>query len=77
MERGNIPIESLIILHNNLSNLSTRHPDRRHLLEETAKSFDVSLSTIRRALRNYRKPRSSKRTDFNRPRHLSAQEMQH
>lgn len=77
MNRGNIPIESLIILHNNLSGLSARHPDRRRLLEETAKSFDISLSTIRRALRNYCKPRSSKRTDFNRPRNLGAQEMQY
>jgi transposase InsO family protein len=75
MSHSSIPIESIVILHNNLTGLSARDPKRRHLQEEVAKSFSVSLSTIRRALRIYQKPRSIKRTDFNCPRNISAAEM--
>lgn len=76
MSKSFIPIESIIILHNNLRGLSARDPERRQLQEDASKSFDVSLSTVRRALRIYQKPRSVKRADFNRPRNLSAAEMQ-
>lgn len=76
MSKSPVPIESIIILHNNLMGLSARHPERRRLQEEASKSFGVSLSTVRRVLRTYQKPKSLKRTDFNRPRNMTAAEMQ-
>ena len=76
MSQNTIPLESIIILHNNLAGLSARSPEKRRLQEEAAKGFDVSLSTVRRALRNYRKPKSTKRRDFNCPRTISAVDMQ-
>lgn len=76
MIKNRVPIESIIILHNNLAGLSARDPDRRRLQEEIAESFGVSLATIRRALRAYQKPKSAKRSDFNRPRTMSFSEMQ-
>lgn len=75
MSRSSIPIESIVILHNNLTGLSARNPKRRHLQEEVAKSFGVSLSTIRRTLRIYQKPKSIKRADFNCQRNISSEEM--
>ena len=42
-----------------------------------AESFEVSLSTVRRALRTYQKPKAVKRADFNRPRNLSFTDMQY
>ena len=77
MDKNTIPLESIIILHNNLVGLSARNPEKRRLQEEVAKGFDVSLSTIRRVLRNYRKPKSARRSDFNHPRVISAAEMQY
>ena len=77
MDKHTIPLESIILLHNNLAGLSARNPEKRRLQEEVAKSFDVSLSTIRRVLRNYRKPKSSRRSDFNHPRIISTAEMQY
>jgi len=76
MSKSRVPIESIIILHNNLMGLSARHPERRRLQEEASKSFGVSLSTVRRVLRTYQKPKSLKRADFNRPRNMTAAEMQ-
>jgi transposase InsO family protein len=76
MSKNTIPLESIIILHNNLAGLSARNPKKRRLQEEAAKGFSVSLSTVRRALRNYIKPKSVKRSDFNRPRTVSAADMQ-
>jgi len=75
MSKTKIPIEFLIILHNNLLSLSARHPDRTRLQEEVAQSFKVSLSSVRRALKTYQKPSLVKRSDFNRPRNLSFSEM--
>ena len=45
MSQNTIPLESIIILHNNLAGLSARSPEKRRLQEEAAKGFDVSLST--------------------------------
>lgn len=68
MTKNSIPVESLIILHNNLAALTARHPERLKLIQQVATSFGVSLSTIRRALREYTRPILAKRADFNRPR---------
>ena len=75
MRKSLIPIESLVILHNNMASLPDRHPERQRLQEEVAKSFGVSISTIRRALREYQKPKLMKRADFNQPRNISFGEM--
>ena len=70
-----MPLESIVILHNNLMSLSKRHPERQELIENFAKGFGVSVSTIRRALREYTKPSLVKRSDFNLPRTISPVEM--
>ncbi len=77
MNKSRVPFESIIILHNNLAGLSARHQERKRLQQDVAESFGVSLSTIRRALRTYQKPKTIKRADFNRPRHLTLAEMHH
>lgn len=77
MSKSRVPFESIIILHNNLAGLPARHPERRRFQQDVAESFGVSLSTVRRALRTYQKPKAVKRADFNRPRNLSTAEMHH
>lgn len=75
MSKNSLPLESIIILHNNLIGLSARNPEKKRLQEEAAKGFGVSLSTVRRSLRNYRNPKSRRR-DFNHSRIISVAEMQ-
>ena len=75
MSKNSLPLESIIILHNNLIGLSTRNPEKKRLQEEAAKGFGVSLSTVRRSLRNYRNPKSRRR-DFNHSRIINVAEMQ-
>lgn len=75
MIRKPIPSEVIVNLYNKLSNLSAKHPNRKLLINETAKTFDVSFSTIRRAIKNYSQPRSITRSDYNCPRKLSKEEM--
>lgn len=75
MIRKPIPSEVIVNLYNKLSNLSAKHPNRKLLINETAKTFDVSFSTVRRAIKNYSQPRSITRSDYNCPRKLSKEEM--
>jgi transposase InsO family protein len=75
MIRKPIPSEVIVDLYHKLSNLSAKHPDRKILINETAKTFDVSFSTVRRAIKNYSRPRSIVRSDYNCPRKISKEEM--
>lgn len=75
MIRKPIPSEVIVNLYHKLSNLSAKHPDRKLLINETAKAFDVSFSTVRRAIKNYSQPRSITRSDYNCPRKISKEEM--
>ncbi len=66
-----IPLETIIVLQNQLDALSPRSSKRRLLLEEAAALYDVSVSTVRRSLRQHHQPRSVFRNDYNEPRVVS------
>jgi hypothetical protein len=70
-----IPVEILIVLQNQLDELPARHAKRRLLVEDTATSFNVSISTVRRALKAHHQPQSTHRKDFNHPRVTTQEEM--
>ena len=75
MGRKPLPIETIISLYHQLADLSAKHPDRKRLIEEAAHAFQVSVSTVRRALKHYRQPRTAHRADYNHSRKISATEM--
>jgi transposase InsO family protein len=70
-----LPTEVIVGLYNQLVNLSAKHPDRKLLIQEVFQTFDVSLSTVRRALKNYHNPRLTSRSDYNQPRKIGRDEM--
>ena len=75
MSKKPLPTEVIVGLYHQLANLSAKHPNRNPIIKEIADSFNVSLSTVRRALKNYRQPHSIQRSDYNKPRRISAEEM--
>ena len=75
MANKNIPLENLIILQNQLDALPARSPKRRFLTEETATMYDISISTLRRLLRQHHQPSLVNRTDYNKPRIISQSDM--
>lgn len=75
MTNKTIPFEALIVLQNQLDSLSPRSPKRRLLLEETASLYGVSVSTVRRLLRQHHQPHSVYRSDYNQPRVISQADM--
>jgi len=77
MVRKPLPVETIVGLYHQLANIPAKHPDRFRLTQETARAFNVSLSTVRRALKNYRQPRSVQRSDYNQSRKISTDEMLH
>lgn len=70
-----IPAESLIILQNQLDALPDRHARRRLLVEETANLYGVSITSVRRALRQHAQPRRLRRSDYNAPRVIGQADM--
>lgn len=76
MTSKRIPIETLIILQNQLDALPARHEKRRILIEETAEFYDVSVATVRRSLRLHHRPTLGHRKDYNHPRIASQSEME-
>lgn len=75
MARKPLPIEVIVTIYHQLANLSAKHPDRQKIIQETAEAFNVSLSTIRRAIKNYQQPHAVRRSDYNKPRNISIDEM--
>jgi len=76
MTKG-IPLEALMVLRNHLDTLPARSIKRRFLIEETAELYNISVATLRRALRQQMQLHSVRRTDYNSPRITSQLEMQH
>ena len=70
-----IPLEALIILQNNLDALPIRSAERRGLVENTASTYGVSVSSIRKALRKHHEPHTVSRADYNQPRVQSEADM--
>ncbi len=75
MPNKKVPVESLIILQHQLDELPARHNKRNSLIQEVANSFDVSVSTIHRALRQNNRPKLVHRGDYNQPRVTTQAEM--
>ena len=75
MSGKQIPIETLVVLQNNLDALPPRSSQRRILIDETAELYGISSATLRRALRKHHQPQSTCRADYNHPRNLSQAEM--
>lgn len=75
MTNKTIPLETLIVLQNQLDALSPRSPKRCLLLEEAATLYGVSVSTMRRSLRQHHQPRAVHRQDYNEPRVISQADM--
>ena len=70
-----IPIEQLVILHNELGAHLLRDPARKALIEEFAQIFGVTASTVYRKLRQSVDFSHHKRKDFNQPRAISSDDM--
>ena len=63
------------MLQNQLDALSPRSLKRRLLLEEAAALYNVSVSTMRRSLRQHHQPHLAYRNDYNEPRVISQADM--
>ena len=75
MSNKTIPLETLIVLQNQLDALPSRSQKRCLLLEEAASLYGVSISTIRRSLRQHHQPHLAYRNDYNEPRVISQADM--
>src|SRR5438105_1350911 len=69
-----IPIEQLVILHNELGAHLLRDPARKALIDEFAQNF-WGNSTVYRKLRQSVDFSHHKRKDFNQPRAISSDDM--
>lgn len=70
-----IPIEQLVMLHNQLGTHPPKNAARKVLIDEFAQSFGVTPSTIYRQLRQCVDFSHHKRKDFNQPRSISSDDM--
>ena len=72
-----IPLEQLIVLHNQISAYSARDSMRKEIVSQFAETFDISIATVRRQLKALSRLPHNKRIDFNTPRILSVERMQY
>lgn len=75
MPRKRLPFEVLVALQNQFDALSPRNAKRKQLIEEACESFGVSVSTVRRLLRNHQLPYVALRSDYNQPRCIPEADM--
>ena len=73
--QGPIPAEILIGLRKRLQSLPPRSAVRREAVESTARLFDVSASTVYRALQALHRPKSLRRADHGRARSMSDEDL--
>lgn len=73
--QGPIPAETLIGLRKRLQSLPPRSAARREAVESTARLFDVSASTVYRALQALHRPKSLRRADHGRARAMSEEDL--
>ena len=76
MARKRLSAEIMVDLKRRLESLPPRSPDRKKMLRETADLYDVSLDTLYRALREFSRPKSLRRSDWGSPRILTRKEME-
>ncbi len=76
MREKRISAETLIALRNRLDLLSPRSKERQLVMQETACTYGLSVSTLRRSLRKHMKPRPLRRSDYDKPRVIDKEEME-
>jgi len=76
MSNKRISAEAIISLRNRLSGFPSRSSARRFILQETASLYGVSEATLYRALREYTRPKSLRRSDCGQSRILPVEEME-
>jgi transposase InsO family protein len=67
--------DTLIMLHNKLSGMPIRDPERKLIIKEASEFYGVSVATIYRYLRKYNKLSTITRADYNCPRLIKYEEM--
>lgn len=70
-----IPLEQLILLDHQLTDLNPRDPKRKLLVQECAAAFDLSVSTVYRQMKNTFDRESNIRKDLDRPRVCDSYQM--
>lgn len=76
-EYGQIPMETLILLNNQMQDLPARSPKRQVLIKDVATLYHVSSATVRRALKQKTPLRYAKRRDYNQPRTMTQEKMRY
>lgn len=76
MRGKRISAETLIALRNRLELLPPRSKERQLVMKETACTYGLSISTLRRSLRKHMKPRPLRRSDYDKPRVIDKEEME-
>jgi hypothetical protein len=76
VKRKEIAAEALVALRRRLQVIPPRSPERRRVMQETARLYGVSEATLYRALRERMRPRALQRTDKGKPRVLPPAQME-
>ena len=76
MPKKELAAETLIDLHRRLATLPPRSRERRTLMRETARLYDVSEQTLYRALAQRTRPKALRRSDRGTPRILPPEKME-
>jgi len=76
MARKRLSAETMVDLKRRLEALPPRSPDRKKMIQETADLYDVSVDTLYRALREFTRPKSLRRSDWGSPRTVTRKEME-
>lgn len=77
MSKKLIPAERLAELDRKLVGLPRRSPERRRIIHEMALFYDVSETSLYRALRLHLRPKALRRSDHGAPRVLPREKMEH
>jgi DeoR/GlpR family transcriptional regulator of sugar metabolism len=70
-----LPVDTIIMLHNKLGTITARNPQRKLIIQEAATFYGVSTSTIYRYLRKHERLSTVRRTDYNKPRLTSEEQI--
>ncbi len=76
-QRKSIPTDSLLQLRQRLDRLPPKSPERTTQIAAVAQLYDVSVTTVYRALQCVLKPRTIHRRDHGIPRVLPPSELEH
>ena len=75
MPQKKIPLERLIALQQEMSVFPTRSVEKKHIIQDFASLYNVSMNTVYRCLRELRRPKALQRSDAGNPRILRKLEL--